>query len=79
MSPSVFLGKAFAGRLPMKAIHWGAAAIFAVLGLVFLMRAAGGLKARHHNQFAGLKARYRVYSAAAAIMRMESGRRWRRR
>ena len=40
--PVVFLGKAFAGRLPMKAIHLGAAAIFAVLGLVFLMRALAG-------------------------------------
>jgi len=40
--PVVFLGRAFAGRLPMKAIHWGAAAIFAVLGLVFLMRALAG-------------------------------------
>jgi len=40
--PVVFLGKAFAGRLPMKAIHYGAAMIFAVLGLVFLMRALSG-------------------------------------
>ena len=40
--PVVFLGKAFAGRLPMKAIHYGAAVIFAVLGLVFLMRALAG-------------------------------------
>jgi len=37
--PVVFLGKAFAGRLPMKGIHLGAAVIFAGLGLVFLMRA----------------------------------------
>jgi putative Ca2+/H+ antiporter (TMEM165/GDT1 family) len=40
--PVVFLGKAFAGRLPMKAIHYGAAAIFAVLGIVFLMRPLAG-------------------------------------
>jgi putative Ca2+/H+ antiporter (TMEM165/GDT1 family) len=37
--PVVFMGKAFAGRLPLKTIHYGAAAIFAFLGLVFLMRA----------------------------------------
>jgi putative Ca2+/H+ antiporter (TMEM165/GDT1 family) len=38
--PAVFLGKAFADRLPMKAIHHGAAALFAVLGAVFIARAA---------------------------------------
>jgi len=37
--PVVFLGKAFADRLPLKAIHLGAAALFMVLGLVFLARA----------------------------------------
>ncbi len=37
--PVVFLGKAFADRLPMKAIHYGAAALFAVLGIMFLGRA----------------------------------------
>jgi Ca2+/H+ antiporter, TMEM165/GDT1 family len=37
--PVVFLGKAFADRLPLKAIHMGAAALFMVLGAVFLMRA----------------------------------------
>jgi Ca2+/H+ antiporter, TMEM165/GDT1 family len=38
-APVVFLGKAFADRLPMGAIHRAAAALFAVLGLVFLLRA----------------------------------------
>jgi putative Ca2+/H+ antiporter (TMEM165/GDT1 family) len=37
--PIVFLGKAFADRLPLKAIHYGAATLFLVLGLVFLARA----------------------------------------
>ena len=37
--PVVFLGKAFASRLPLKAIHYGAAALFAVLGVIFLCRA----------------------------------------
>ena len=37
--PVVFLGKAFASRLPLKAIHHGAALLFAILGCVFLARA----------------------------------------
>ncbi len=37
-APVVFLGKAFASRLPLKAIHIGAAALFAVLGVVFIVR-----------------------------------------
>jgi Ca2+/H+ antiporter, TMEM165/GDT1 family len=37
--PAVFLGKAFADRLPVKAIHLAAAALFVVLGAVFLLRA----------------------------------------
>jgi len=37
--PVVFLGKAFADRLPLKAIHYGAAGLFAILGAVFLARA----------------------------------------
>ena len=37
--PVVFLGKAFASRLPLKAIHYGAAILFMVLGLLFLARA----------------------------------------
>ncbi|HEY2676722.1 MAG TPA: TMEM165/GDT1 family protein [Steroidobacteraceae bacterium] len=37
--PVVFLGKAFADRLPLKAIHYGAALLFALLGAVFLARA----------------------------------------
>ena len=32
-APVVFLGKAFATRLPLKAIHYGASCLFAVLGL----------------------------------------------
>lgn len=38
-APVVFLGKAFAARLPLKAIHWGASGLFAVLGFVFVWRA----------------------------------------
>ncbi len=37
--PVVFLGQAFAARLPLAAIHRASAAIFAVLGIVFLVRA----------------------------------------
>jgi putative Ca2+/H+ antiporter (TMEM165/GDT1 family) len=37
--PVVFLGKAFADRLPLQAIHYGAAALFAILGAIFLVRA----------------------------------------
>jgi putative Ca2+/H+ antiporter (TMEM165/GDT1 family) len=37
--PVVFLGKAFADRLPLKAIHYGAALLFALLGALFLARA----------------------------------------
>src|SRR5580692_6573538 len=37
--PVVFLGKAFANRLPLKAIHYGAAFLFLILGCVFLARA----------------------------------------
>jgi putative Ca2+/H+ antiporter (TMEM165/GDT1 family) len=40
--PAVFLGHVFAGRLPMAAIHRASAVIFALLGIVFLIRAAGG-------------------------------------
>jgi putative Ca2+/H+ antiporter (TMEM165/GDT1 family) len=35
----VFLGKAFADRLPMRGIHYGAAVLFAILGIVFMARA----------------------------------------
>ncbi len=38
--PVVFLGTAFATRLPMKQIHYAASALFAVLGLYFIARAA---------------------------------------
>jgi putative Ca2+/H+ antiporter (TMEM165/GDT1 family) len=37
--PVVFLGKAFASRLPLRAIHYGASGLFAVLGAVFIIRA----------------------------------------
>jgi putative Ca2+/H+ antiporter (TMEM165/GDT1 family) len=37
--PVVFLGKAFANRLPLKAIHYGAAALFVILGTLFIARA----------------------------------------
>ena len=37
-APVVLLGNAFADRLPLKAIRCGAAAVFAVLGAVFLVR-----------------------------------------
>jgi len=36
--PVIFLGSAFATRLPLKAIHIGAAILFAVLGVVFIVR-----------------------------------------
>ena len=36
--PVVILGKAFADRLPLKAIHYAASALFVVLGAVFLGR-----------------------------------------
>jgi Ca2+/H+ antiporter, TMEM165/GDT1 family len=37
-APVVFLGKAFAARLPLRALHVGAAILFAVLGVAFLLR-----------------------------------------
>ncbi len=39
-APVIFLGNAFAARLPLKAIHRAASALFVVLGLLFLVRAA---------------------------------------
>ena len=39
--PVIFLGSAFAGRLPMRALRYGASVVFALLGLAFLARAAG--------------------------------------
>jgi Ca2+/H+ antiporter, TMEM165/GDT1 family len=39
-APVVFLGNAFAGRLPLKTIRYVAAAIFAGLGIVFAVRAS---------------------------------------
>jgi putative Ca2+/H+ antiporter (TMEM165/GDT1 family) len=37
-APVVFLGKAFADRLPLRAINYVASAAFVVLGVVFLVR-----------------------------------------
>ncbi|HEY3731848.1 MAG TPA: TMEM165/GDT1 family protein [Steroidobacteraceae bacterium] len=37
--PVIFLGNVFAGRLPLWAIHYTASALFAILGLVFIVRA----------------------------------------
>ena len=37
--PVVFLGKAFADRLPLRAIHWIASALFLLLGVLYLGRA----------------------------------------
>ena len=37
--PVVFLGKAFANRLPLKAIHYSAAVLFVILGALFIARA----------------------------------------
>ncbi len=39
--PVVLLGNAFAARLPMRAIHIGAALLFVGLGLFFLARGFG--------------------------------------
>jgi len=39
-APVVFLGQAFAQRLPLKALHYGASAAFLILGAVFIVRAA---------------------------------------
>ncbi len=41
-APVVFLGNTFAGRLPLKLIRRFAAAIFAVLGIVFAVKAFTG-------------------------------------
>ncbi|MFI4889860.1 MAG: TMEM165/GDT1 family protein [Steroidobacterales bacterium] len=38
-APVVFFGSAFAGRLPLRAMRYGAAALFLVLGCVFVWRA----------------------------------------
>jgi putative Ca2+/H+ antiporter (TMEM165/GDT1 family) len=37
--PVVFMGKAFADRLPLKTIHYCASCLFAVLGTLFIARA----------------------------------------
>jgi Ca2+/H+ antiporter, TMEM165/GDT1 family len=38
--PAVFLGQAFAQRLPLKALHYVASVLFLLLGALFLYRAA---------------------------------------
>ncbi|HLZ96755.1 MAG TPA: TMEM165/GDT1 family protein [Steroidobacteraceae bacterium] len=38
-APVVFLGKAFADRLPLKVIHYAASVLFLIIGAVFLFRA----------------------------------------
>jgi putative Ca2+/H+ antiporter (TMEM165/GDT1 family) len=38
-APVVFLGEAFSKRLPIKAIHYVASAVFVILGIYFLVRA----------------------------------------
>jgi Ca2+/H+ antiporter, TMEM165/GDT1 family len=38
-APVVFLGNAFAGRLPMRAIHFGTTLLLLVIGAVFIYRA----------------------------------------
>jgi Ca2+/H+ antiporter, TMEM165/GDT1 family len=38
-APVVFIGKAFSERLPLRAMHFVASALFLVLGVVFLLRA----------------------------------------
>jgi putative Ca2+/H+ antiporter (TMEM165/GDT1 family) len=42
--PVVFAGSAFARRLPMRLIHIAASILFAVLGVLFIGRAATGLR-----------------------------------
>jgi len=37
--PVIFLGHAFAHRLPLRALHYAAAGLFLLLGLVFIVRA----------------------------------------
>lgn len=39
-APAVFLGKAFADRLPLKSIHYVASGLFFALGVLFIVRAA---------------------------------------
>ena len=38
-APVAFLGNAYAARLPMKAIHYGAALLFLGLGIIFIIEA----------------------------------------
>ena len=39
-TPVIFLGNAFAHRLPLRAINYTASALFAALGVIFIVRAA---------------------------------------
>jgi putative Ca2+/H+ antiporter (TMEM165/GDT1 family) len=36
----IFRGNAFSNRLPLRAIHYPASALFAVVGVIFIVRAA---------------------------------------
>ena len=38
-APVAFLGKTFSERIPLKAIHYVASGVFAILGAAFLLRA----------------------------------------
>jgi putative Ca2+/H+ antiporter (TMEM165/GDT1 family) len=38
-APVVFLGNAFAQRLPLRAIHYVASSVFVILGALFILRA----------------------------------------
>jgi Ca2+/H+ antiporter, TMEM165/GDT1 family len=40
-APVVFLGNVFAGRLPMRAIHYTTTLLLLVIGAVFIIRAVG--------------------------------------
>ena len=59
--PVVFLGNAFASRLPMKTIHYFASGLFAVLGIVFIARAA--------VRWMGVRERFQRSSALYRIQR----------
>ncbi|TAL02644.1 MAG: TMEM165/GDT1 family protein [Rhodospirillaceae bacterium] len=40
-TPVVFFGNAFASRLPVKALNYGAAILFAIIGIMFVASAVG--------------------------------------
>jgi Ca2+/H+ antiporter, TMEM165/GDT1 family len=41
-APAIFLGHAFAGRLPIRVINYVASGVFLLLGAVFIQRAIRG-------------------------------------